>query len=505
MRRSAQSERFGLLLCCVLLLGFFGASVLSYLTSVRLIRENISTQQLPLTGDTVYSELQKDIIRPIHISADMAHNTFLRDWLLQGEQHPEEMARYLSEIKQKNSTVTAFLVSESSHVYYHADGVLKIVDENEPRDRWYFRVRDLQDDYETNVDPDLANMDKTTVFINYRVKDYDGNFIGAAGVGLTLDNVRTTLNDYERRFENTVYFVDPNGRITLASQGAAVHNGSIVEAGGISVIADEILRSKAREQRLEYRDDDGSTVQVNARFVPELNWYLVLEKNDRVAVSPFRKILTLNLLVSAVAMCVILAIVIPAFKRQQRSLKDVAFNDTLTGLLNRQGLQEHADDLLSGQSRSTEPTALAYFDIDNFKTINDTYGHAAGDAVLSKVATLTSSVVRPSDKVARWGGEEFVVLLPLCDLAEATEIANRIREMIAAHVFQIFDHAVTVSLGVAERSDHETFDELLFRADTALYAAKTSGKNRVVQASYRDGVLVDQGMTASTMAGGSVT
>jgi len=95
--------------------------------STQSIRESISTQQLPLTGDNVYSELQKDIIRPIHLSASMAQNTFLRDWLSDGEREPEKITRYLKEIKDKNNIVTAFLVSEISRKYYHAGGVLKTV------------------------------------------------------------------------------------------------------------------------------------------------------------------------------------------------------------------------------------------------------------------------------------------------------------------------------------------------------------------------------------------
>lgn len=496
----AKTERFSLLLCCVLLLGFLGASLLSYWMSVRIVRDSIGSQELPLTGDTVYSELQKDIIRPIHLSADMAHNTFLRDWLLSGEQDTETVTRYLAEVKEKNQTVTAFLVSESSRRYYHSQGILKTVSESQPRDQWYFRVRDMSTEYETNVDPDLANMDTTTVFINYRVNDYAGNFIGAVGVGLTLDKVQSQLSDYERRFGNLVYFVDAAGQVTLASGNTDVHAGSIVDAPGIRDIARAVLRGASHEQSLEYRNTDGDTVQVNSRYVPELNWYLILEKSDLAAVTPFRKILALNLVISALALAVILAIVIPAFRNHQRSLKDAAYTDTLTGLLNRQGLQTHADAVLTERGKWEQACSLVYFDIDNFKRINDTFGHASGDAVLNKVARLSTSVMRPEDHLARWGGEEFVVLLPDCDLHEATLIAERIRQAVAGHAFQFSDQRVTVSLGVAERSSLESLDEVLFRADTALYAAKSRGKNRVVQAEYADGSLTSDSVADVAVA-----
>ena len=95
MQIYSRKDRFSILLCCMLLIGFLGASVVSYHASAQSIRASISTQQLPLTGDNVYSELQKDIIRPIHLSASMAQNTFLRDWLSDGEREPEKITRYL--------------------------------------------------------------------------------------------------------------------------------------------------------------------------------------------------------------------------------------------------------------------------------------------------------------------------------------------------------------------------------------------------------------------------
>ena len=189
----------------------------------------------------MFSELQKDIIRPIHISADMAHNTFMRDWLLGGEVDQSEITRYLTSVKHNNNTVTAFLVSEKTGNYYHSDGILKVVQETEPRDRWYFRVRALEQDYETNVDPDLANKDEATVFINYRVLDHNGDFIGAAGVGLTLENVQSKIDHYEKRFNSKVYFIDNEGLITLSSTAAASKGNSIMGSNGIGTLVDQIL------------------------------------------------------------------------------------------------------------------------------------------------------------------------------------------------------------------------------------------------------------------------
>ena len=501
MNRQPRTEKFSLLLCCLLTAGFLGSSILSYMVSTRVIRQNISSEQLPLTGDNVFSELQKDIIRPIHMSADMAHNTFMRDWLLGGEVDQGEITRYLTSVKRNNNTVTAFLVSEKTGNYYHSDGILKVIQETEPRDRWYFRVRALEQDYETNVDPDLANKDEATVFINYRVLDHNGDFIGAAGVGLTLENVQSKIDHYEKRFNSKVYFIDNEGLITLSSTAAASKGNSIMGSNGIGTLVDQILSGSGVEKRLDYVAQDGSLVQVNARFVPELDWHLVLEKNDSVAVSPFRSILKLNLAVSAIAALIILAIVIPAFRAYQRRLNTAAFTDSLTGLLNRQGMNSVSASSLYASNSEDRDFSVVYFDIDNFKSINDTYGHASGDMVLTTIAGLAASVIRQQDQIARWGGEEFIVLLCDCGLEEACEIAERIRKSIAKYEFQMLDKGVTVSLGVAERSEHESLDQMLYQADTALYAAKESGKNCVVRAPYIPESDIHGGISAVPLLG----
>ena len=159
MRQLLKKYRLLAWIGVALVAGFLATSLVGYLVSMKSMRDGIGNQALPLTGDTIYSEIQKDILRPVFISSLMAHDTFVRDWIIGGEEGTEKITRYLNEIKQKYGVVTSFLVSEKSRKYYYADGVLKTVREDEPRDAWYFRVRQMKPDYETNVDPDMANRD----------------------------------------------------------------------------------------------------------------------------------------------------------------------------------------------------------------------------------------------------------------------------------------------------------------------------------------------------------
>lgn len=165
--------RYGLLLWLALLLcaGFISTTFFGYFAARDSVRQGVEEQTLPITGDNIYSEIQKDILRPVFISSQMAHDTFLRDWMLAGETEMAPITKYLREILTKNQAISSFLVSEKTRTYYHAHGVLKQVHENDPRDRWFFRTRALQAPYEINVDLDAANRDNLTIFINYRVTD----------------------------------------------------------------------------------------------------------------------------------------------------------------------------------------------------------------------------------------------------------------------------------------------------------------------------------------------
>ena len=166
--RLPKATQISLLLLLVLLLGggFASTSLVSYYTSREALRNNIINSELPLTSDTVYSEIQKDLVRPVLISSMMARDTFVRDWVVAGEQDPAQMTRYLQEIMSNYGAFTAFFVSDNTRLYYQAKGILKQVNENSARDQWYFHTRSMQAPYEINVDVDMANADRLAFFIN---------------------------------------------------------------------------------------------------------------------------------------------------------------------------------------------------------------------------------------------------------------------------------------------------------------------------------------------------
>jgi two-component system cell cycle response regulator len=180
-------------------------------------------------------------------------------------------------------------------------------------------------------------------------------------------------------------------------------------------------------------------------------------------------------------------------KRYADSLRDnvqaaieLAVVDALTGLNNRRYLETHLSSALDQAAHNGRPLSLMILDIDHFKSVNDTYGHDAGDEVLKAFARRMKRVVRGADLVCRLGGEEFVIVMPDTPMPVAERIAERVRAAVQSEQFQIGNNgrtiAVTTSIGLAERGSDANPDALLRRADKALYGSKTSGRNRVTAA-----------------------
>jgi diguanylate cyclase (GGDEF)-like protein len=163
------------------------------------------------------------------------------------------------------------------------------------------------------------------------------------------------------------------------------------------------------------------------------------------------------------------------------ALAEASTHDALTGLPNRRRMTERLRETHALQQRTGLSWCVAMLDVDHFKKVNDTHGHDAGDVVLVQVSRVLQAGLRGSDACARWGGEEFMVLLTDTQLGAATEVLNRLRESIASRDVVANGEVlrVTASLGVAQGRRGEPYSEALKRADEALYRAKRSGRNRV--------------------------
>lgn len=175
----------------------------------------------------------------------------------------------------------------------------------------------------------------------------------------------------------------------------------------------------------------------------------------------------------------ILILLVAYMHNRQKEIQRVAMIDNLTSLYNRHSFYPLANRELARANRNNEPLSIAMLDIDYFKKINDTYGHTVGDQVLKKVARLIKGSIRETDILTRYGGEEFIILMPSTLADGAYTVAERIRSNIEDHPFDKPDQ-ITISVGLSERNQNEKIDDIIDRADKALYEAKESGRNQTI-------------------------
>ncbi|PHR53393.1 MAG: hypothetical protein COA44_15325 [Arcobacter sp.] len=223
-------------------------------------------------------------------------------------------------------------------------------------------------------------------------------------------------------------------------------------------------------------------------FIPVLNVenkqvaYFISYAYDKI-ISNIEKTYEVELYVAtftAIILSILFVLYILSQKRTAKALERLATTDPLTGIANRNKLNIILEKSMHLSLRYKLPLSVIFFDIDHFKKINDEHGHDAGDTVLTTIATLINHHIRSSDVFARWGGEEFIIVLPETEHDKAHMLAEKFRKIINDYKF-LPDVTVTCSFGVTQLHENDDESSLLKRVDNALYSAKEHGRNKVVE------------------------
>lgn len=452
-------------------------SLINFMVSLRATETDLKTRSLPLTVDNIYTEIQKHVIEPNLVASMMAHDTFLKDWLMNDEQNSDKIIRYLDTIKNKYGMFVAFLVSEKTQSYYTQNGFLEHLSNSKSNNEWYFKFKKLQGDHEINLDFN-NNLDNSLImFINHKIYDNDYHFVGATGIGLKISYINDMLKRFRQEYNFTVLFVNEEGKIIL-SERTDTKIQSLYDTPELRTLADQIIIKDSKI--LEYQKD-GENYLLKTKYIPELDLYLLVEAKLDDFTKNVRQTFYLNLAASLLVTVIITFIILLTIRGYNEKLEFMARNDTLTGLMNRSAFNELFNDFLLLSNRSGDPLSLIFFDIDNFKTINDTLGHQAGDNVLIRIAELLKTRLRRTDIIGRWGGEEFIIGLVDTDLKSAELIAETLRKGFEedSRLAHLSTAPVTASFGIVTVHTGDTIDTLLTRVDSAMYRAKELGKNRI--------------------------
>ena len=197
---------------------------------------------------------------------------------------------------------------------------------------------------------------------------------------------------------------------------------------------------------------------------------IIFNKNRKLFIS-------LSLLIFLISISI--GLMLQRAKHKENMVRDIATHDALTKIYNRYGLEEILKQRVGEFNRFKRDLSIIFLDIDHFKAVNDTYGHNAGDVILQELSQLIQENIRLSDIFARWGGEEFLLILPESTLSDAITLAEKLRYLIDNYSFSEPQH-ITCSFGVTDLDEGENQEEVLKRVDEFLYRAKELGRNKVV-------------------------
>lgn len=447
----------------------------SYYTISGIVNEQGRRQQESIIP--FFSLISEQILKPLYISQTMANDQLLLDLIDSEQVAIDELERYLKRIETQLGLQT-FIALEKPRFQINSDGRRFAIDEEVA---WYFQIKDQPGDQFAMVgktgDPHL--------YVDLRLRNNEGEFIGFIGIGIRLTDFIALFEQYKSHFGYDFVFTSQNGEIMLSSDNTLMSRVDPQTQGVETNINDLNWFNTYKNHILDGNEVigsaviaiDGEDVLVSNLRLKEYNWNLYVLSPLTTHQSEIQFLFIRNVVILFGVLLLVLSLIRVVMHYYNQALVRSSETDHLSGLPNRQ----YAAWAYEQICEDYEHIAIILTDIDFFKKINDTHGHNAGDEVIKLVSDKLSSGMRDQDVVARWGGEEFIIILPGADIFMARLIAERIRSAISAEPLLIDEKslAVSVSLGVAQRLENQTLSELIENADKALYQAKNNGRNRV--------------------------
>ncbi len=474
----------------LILAGFLALTGFHSVQEGRRTRDFIRDHEMRPLGMALSANLDRTAAQYHRAGEELLRDGFIRDWILAGERDEEELRSFLEGVRARFDMMDASIVSDRTETYYGTDGRTLVLDPNDQeRDGWYYLYRDSL--VETNIDswyyPETG---RVGMWVNVPIQDEDGTFLGVAGGGVIADDFTETLLAFGELPGVNVYLARKDGHLVYAKDASLLRSGAGIDDLWGVALTDLVTRGASDESSIVIEPHGPTGALLWASFSSDWNTFLVLEKSGEIVAARMRTTALNSALAGGILTVafsgITLSIVRVARRRirqQAETLQDLAGRDALTGLYNRVRFSAIVESELARIRRTGEQSCLVLLDLDYFKNVNDTYGHPTGDSVLVTIADVIRTHLRDTDHVARFGGEEFTLLLPGTSIEGARNVAEKIRQAISDCRFPGTEDAlsVTASFGVAPLLGDRaaTLDRAYSEADRALYSAKRNGRNRV--------------------------
>lgn len=452
-------------------------SVLNYFVSLNSTQKQLQTASLPLTTDNIYSEIQSHIIKPNLVASMMAQDTFLKEWLNNRENNIYNIKIYLESIKNRYNVLTAFLVSEDTNNYYNSTGLVEKISKDNKENKWYFEFKNSTQNYEINLDFNKHIDNSMIMFINHKIFDKNFHLMGATGVGFKISYIDEMLKQFRLNYNFKVYFINNKGELVLYEKSQHKEK-NINYFKQLKKYKDKITNKNGRIIKVQKNNQD---YFYNIKYIKELDLYLVVEAKIESFTKEIKQTFYINLFISIFITLLVAISILYTMKQYNKQLEHLAMHDTLTKLPNRRNFNKYFKEIFYLYKKQKNNVSLIFFDIDNFKKINDTLGHNIGDEVLKQISNIIKNHIRKSDLIARWGGEEFIIALTDSDIQNSKIIAEKLRNAIEEDeaLQKLLGYKATASFGLTQIKENDNFDTVINRVDDCMYEAKRNGKNQV--------------------------
>ena len=455
-----------LLICCVGMAITYAA----YIAISNIAAEQSKIQQQSVSP--VFSLVNEELLKPLHIAETIGNARYFDDLLNNPLLQQDEVVELLKEL-EKTFELTFFVAHESQRKQYLSNG--RIIDLIEGKVFWYFEAMQQERD----LFADLGQVGDVHLYFDIKVYNQDGAFLGIVGVGKSLEEFIERFDEYKQRFGYDFLFVNDNNEIILTSlSDLVVTDAHIPTLDSLAWYNDLEANDKDLNSRLITENDEDFLIsEIN---IDELDWKLLLLIPLEARQAQITKSFVNNTVIAISLVLIFFALMFWIMMFYKHHLEKNIDIDALSGLPNRTFIHRRYQQL----RRQNADVALIMVDIDRFKAINDTYGHNTGDMVIKQVSKILTEEIRQQDLVGRWGGEEFIVLLPTASENVVRNIAERARQRLESKVYSQDSLKVTASFGFTFGSSHVALAELVAFADGALYEAKRLGRNQVVDITY---------------------
>ncbi len=450
----------------------------SYITFKEIINSHNKQQHSAITP--LFSLVTSEIIRPLNVAYFMANNQFIIDYADSNDIEKKHLITYLKKIAASYNML-AFIALEKHDLMLDSNAKETMLSSKDAE--WFHRLKELPGNQFT----DIGNAEDPHLYFDNRILNKNSEFLGFTGIGIDLNYFATKFAEYSQRFGFELYFVDSNNLVTLSSNNI-MKTESHHRKDAITKLSDlpwhqSLTKNNTSDINLssEVMYTTASGLLISQMPIQELNWRMFIVSPPASDQNEYWKIFISRFVIFFLVTFVFFILLLKIIHYFKSRLVQDSETDFLTQLPNRSHIHWRFDDI--AQKNTSLTVVLA--DIDNFKQINDTYGHLVGDDVLRVISDKLSQTLRQIDIVGRWGGEEFVMLLPDTTASQAQAIVERIRKQIANISFPISTtsgtFSTTVSFGICELPlKNKTIKDYISGADKALYEAKNNGRNQSV-------------------------